>query len=303
MVHALGTALASETVEALVARGDGVPLYLEELTKTVAESGGGRSVEAIPATLADSLMARLDRLSTAKEVAQRAAVLGREFSYPMLASIADLDESALRQGLARLVEAEILFVRGAPPAATYTFKHALVQEAAYESLLKRVRQQLHARVCDALAANGDGAPAQFEVLAHHAERAGRVDEAIDHLERAGVASQQRTAHGEAARHFERAIALLATHPESIERDAREVRLGYALGISYAAWTGYGSPIRRAVVGRTLMLAERVGDWRTWMVAAIFVAASDSYNGHHERSRVLTERVLHAPRADETERTL
>jgi class 3 adenylate cyclase/tetratricopeptide (TPR) repeat protein len=303
MVHALGAALASETLEALVARGDGVPLYLEELTKAVAESGAGRSVEAIPATLADSLMARLDRLSTAKEVAQRAAVLGREFSYSMLAAIAELDESALRQGLARLVEAEILFVRGAPPAATYTFKHALVQEAAYESLLKRVRQQLHARVCDALAADGDGAQAPFEVLAHHAERAGRVDEAIDHLERAGVASQQRTAHGEAARHFERAIALLATHPESIERDAREVRLGYALGISYAAWTGYGSPIRRAVVDRTLMLAERVGDWRTWMIAAIFVAASDAYNGHHERSRVLTERVLHAPRADETERTL
>src|SRR5262249_56160180 len=117
--------------------------------------GGGeadvaRRVGAIPATLADSLMARLDRLSAAKEVAQRAAVLGREFPYALLAAVAEMDEAALRQGLARLVEAEILFVRGEPPSAAYTFKHALVQEAAYGSLLKRTRQQLHGRVVEVL---------------------------------------------------------------------------------------------------------------------------------------------------------
>jgi hypothetical protein len=132
--------LSAETVEALVARADGVPLYVEELTKAVAEPGAVRGADAIPTTLAGSLMARLDRLSAAKEVAQRAAVLGREFSYALLAAVAEMDEAALPQGLVRLVEAEILFVRGEPPSATYTFKHALVQEAAYGSLLKRTRQ-------------------------------------------------------------------------------------------------------------------------------------------------------------------
>ncbi len=118
--------------DALVARADGVPLFVEELTKAVLEPGAARDVEAIPATLADSLMARLDRLSTAKEVAQRAAVLGREFGYPLLAAMVGLDEAALRQGLARLVDAEILFARGELPAGPYTFKHALIQETAYQ---------------------------------------------------------------------------------------------------------------------------------------------------------------------------
>ena len=141
-----GSDLPAATLDALVARADGVPLYVEELTKTLAEPGAARGVEAIPASLADSLMARLDRLSAAKEVGQQAAVLGREFGYPLLAAIVDMDEAALRHGLERLVEAEILFARGEPPAATYTFKHALIQETAYQSLLKRTLQQLHARV-------------------------------------------------------------------------------------------------------------------------------------------------------------
>src|SRR6202158_5284329 len=139
-----GTDLPAAPLDALVARAGGGPLYVEELTKAVVEPGAAQGVEAIPASLADSLMARLDRLSTAKEVAQRAAVLGREFGYPLLAAMAGMDEAALRHGLARLVEAEILFARGEPPAAAYTFKHALIQEAAYESLLKRTRQQLRA---------------------------------------------------------------------------------------------------------------------------------------------------------------
>src|SRR5262249_10178418 len=270
---------------------EATPLFHEELTQTAAQPGAAaaRGGATSPGTLAGSLMARRDRLSPAKEVAQRAAVLGREFPYALLAATADLDEAVLRQGLARLVEAEILFVRGVPPAATYTFKHALVQEAAYESLLKRARQQLHARVCDVLgAADGDGAQAQFEVLAHHAERAGRVDEAIDHLERAGFASQHRIAHGEAVRHFERAITLLGTQPESIERDAREARLQYALAFSSVASASYGSAVRRAALERTMVLAERAGNWRTWVVATLLIASSDSGNGHYERARALTE---------------
>ena len=131
------TDLPAATLDALVTRADGVPLFVEELTKAVTELGAARGVDAIPASLADSLMGRVDRLSTAKEVAQRAAVLGREFGYPLLAAMVDMDEGSLRRSLGRLVDAEILFVRGEPPTATYTFKHALIQETAYESLLKR----------------------------------------------------------------------------------------------------------------------------------------------------------------------
>jgi predicted ATPase len=172
MVAALrGMELPADTLDALVARAGGVPLYIEELTKAVVEPGAVQSVEAIPVALADSLMARLDRLSTAKDVAQRAAVLGREFGYRLLAAVAGVDEPALRHGLARLAEADIVFVRGEPPEATYTF--ALVQEAAYGSLLKRARQQLHSRVVEVLAAEfPERAAVEPEVVARHAEAAG-----------------------------------------------------------------------------------------------------------------------------------
>ena len=166
---------------------------------------------AIPVTLQDSLLARLDRLSSAKDVAQRAAVLGREFPYALLAAIAGMDDGALQQGLARLVEAELVFVRGVPPEATYTFKHALVQEAAYESLLKRTRQQLHAKVVDVLLEQfPERAAAEPELVARHAELAGRIGEAISHYQRAGEQAQARSAHEEALRHFRQALALLIT---------------------------------------------------------------------------------------------
>ena len=209
MVAALaGAELPAATLDALVARADGVPLYVEELTKAVVEPGAARGVEAIPATLADSLMARLDRLSAAKEVAQRAAVLGREFGYPLLAAIAGIDEAALRQGLARLVDAEILFARGEPPAATYTFKHALVQETAYESLLKRTRQQLHARVAQVLEERfPERVAAEPEVIARHYDQAGLAAQAIAHYQRAGERATQRSANEEAIGHLRRALAL------------------------------------------------------------------------------------------------
>src|SRR5262249_38165264 len=145
----------------------------------VAEPDVARGVDAIPATLADSLMARLDRLSAAKEVAQRAAALGREVTYALLANVAEIDEGGLRQALPRLVQAEILFVRGEPPSATYTFKHALVQEAAYASLLKRTRQQLHGRIVDMLVERfPEQVATEPEIVARHAEAAGRLDDAV-----------------------------------------------------------------------------------------------------------------------------
>jgi tetratricopeptide (TPR) repeat protein len=283
-----GRGLPAETLDALVTRADGVPLFVEELTKAVVEPGALPGVEAIPATLADSLMARLDRLSTAKEVAQRAAVLGREFAYPLLAAVGDLEEAALRQGLERLVEAEIVFVRGEPPDATYTFKHALVQEAAYESLLKRTRQQLHGRVVDVLTRNAATEPEQ---LARHAEAAGRIDEAIASYRRASEQAQAHSAFEESIRHLRRAIALISAQPEGGERDAREVPLQFALGDAVSAARGYTHPEVQAAFERARSLCEAVGDahgvgWALAGLAEYLMAC-----GLVERAGVFATRVL------------
>lgn len=261
MVTAIGsTHLGAETADALVARADGVPLFIEELTKSVLGPGAVRDAAAIPSTLADSLMARLDRLATGKDVAQRAAVLGRELSYTLLAAVAGMSETTLRRGLARLVKAEILFVRGEPPDATYTFKHALVQEAAYESLLKRARQTMHGRVVDVLLAElPERAAAEPELVARHAEAAGRVTEAVDCYQRAGERAQSRSAHAEAIRHFEHAIAILLTQPESRARDTREAALQVPLAESRTVALGYTSPAVEAAHERTRALCEAVGD--------------------------------------------
>jgi class 3 adenylate cyclase/tetratricopeptide (TPR) repeat protein len=295
MVTALGgPELATATRDALVARADGVPLYIEELTKAVVEPGMARGVEAIPATLADSLMARLDRLSTAKDVAQRAAVLGREFGYPLLAATAGLDEAALRHGLARLIDAEILFACGAPPAATatYIFKHALIQETAYQSLLKRTRQRLHGRVVDVLvAAFPERAAAEPEVVARHAEVAGRIDDAIAFYQRAAERAQARSAQEEAIRHLRHAITLLAPQPDSRERDARETALQLALGGSLMAARGYTHPEVEVAYERARVLCEAVGDAR-WLGFALSGLATFCHNyGQIERARALAVRVL------------
>ena len=229
------TELPSATLEALVARADGVPLYIEELTKAMAEPGAARGVEAIPATLADSLMARLDRLSSAKEVAQRAAVLGREFGYPLLATTAGIDEAALRQGLGRLVEAEILFARGEPPAATYTFKHTLLQETAYQSLLRRARQQLHARVAQVLEERfTERVAAEPELIARHYDQAGLAAQVITHYQRAGEHATQRSANKESIGHLQRALDLVGTLPETRERHRRELGLQMAIAVPLSA---------------------------------------------------------------------
>ena len=280
-------------IDAIVARADGIPLYSEELTRTILEPGVARQVEEIPATLADSLMARLDRLSAAKEVAQRASVLGREFSYPLLAAVVGLEEAALRHGLARLDEAEILFVRGEPPQSSYTFKHALVQEAAYESLLKRTRRQLHGRVVEVLLAQfPERAAAEPEVMARHAELAGQTDEAITYYQRAGEQAQARSAHGEAIAQFRKAIALLATQPEGAQRDTHEVALQLLLGGSLIADRGFAHPEVEAPYERARVLCEAVGDAGRRLGIAQLGLANFHYNrGEVERGRALAAEVL------------
>jgi predicted ATPase len=187
-----GKHLPTAVVQRIVEKTDGVPLFVEEMVKAVLESGvlqetdnqyeltGSLSALAIPATLQDSLMARLDRLVTAKAVAQYAAVIGRQFSYQVLQAVSQLDETVLQHELKRLVDAELLYQRGLPPQATYTFKHALIQDTAYASLLRSTRQQYHQRIAQVLAARfPETAETQPELLAHHYTEAGLNEQAVD----------------------------------------------------------------------------------------------------------------------------
>ncbi len=302
MVAALsvGGTLPESVVDLVVTRADGVPLYLEELVRTVLESrrllaGDGeeapRTELAIPATLHDSLVARLDRLSAAKEVVQRAAVLGREFSYALLARTAGLDEQTLHHGLVRLVEEELLFQRGEPPAASYIFNHALIQEAAYQSLLRRTRRQLHARVAQVLLEEfPTQAAAVPEVVARHYEAAGLVERAVAHYRQAGEHAVVRSAHAEALSHFRKGIALLAELPEGTDRVAREIPLQLALGPSVVAAQGWGHPDFQAALERALALCGPAGD-RAQRANALAVLSSFHANSGNPQRGIELARVL------------
>jgi predicted ATPase len=209
-----GKALPPEVLAQIIEKTDGVPLFVEELTKAILESGqlkavdghdeltGAVSTFTIPATLQDSLMARLDRLVTAKGVAQMGATIGRQFAYDLLQAVAQLDDTTLQRELGRLVEAELLFQRGVPPQATYVFKHALIQDAAYASLLKSTRQQYHQRITQVLEEQfPEIAAAQPELLAHHCTEAGLVEPAVGYWQRAGERSTARSAYVETAAHL------------------------------------------------------------------------------------------------------
>src|SRR5262249_25333262 len=287
-----GPELPAATRDALVARADGVPLYIEELTKAVTAPGAARNVAAIPATLADSLMARLDRLSAAKEVAQRAAVLGREFGYPLLAATAGLDEAALRHGLARLVDAEILFARGAPPAATYCFKHALIQETAYQSLLKPTRQQRHARVAQGLEERfPERVASEPEVVARHAEAAGLTATAVTYYQRAGERAHGRSAYEEEIVHLRQALGLLAALPESADRHAREIALQLAPGSSLLAARGFGQREFETAMQRARVLCEVVRDLPHLGAALGGLANFYTNRGQFDLGIALAEQVL------------
>jgi TOMM system kinase/cyclase fusion protein len=267
-----GKALPAEVLEQVIARSDGVPLFVEEFTKTVLESGVLRQTDehyaltrllpalAIPVTLHDSLMARLDRLITAKGVAQLAAIIGRHFPYELLHAVSHLDDATLQRELGHLVEAELLYQRGLPPHATYTFKHALIQEAAYQSLLKRTRQQYHQRLAEVLLERfPDTAETQPEVVAHHFTEAGLMTQAIDYWHTAGQRATQRSAHVEAIAHLTRGLELLLTLPDTPERALRELTLQLALGAPLQATKGYAAPERRQVYTRAVELCQQLGE--------------------------------------------
>ena len=270
--HAGGKALPEEVVEHIVGRTDGVPLYVEELTKAILEAEflrehdgvyrltGPMSDITIPATLQDSLMARLDRLPNIREVAQLGAVLGREFVYEMVQAIASIDESTLQNGLDQLVAAELLYQRGRPPRAKYIFKHALVQDAAYLSLLKRTRQYYHRQVAELMESRfPEIVQSQPELVAHHYTEAGQAEPAIEYWRRAGRRAAERSANGEAVSHLNRALTLLLTLPEGVERDSEELDLQVALTGPVIGYMGYTAPETERVYARALELCERVGE--------------------------------------------
>jgi predicted ATPase len=205
-------------------------------------------------------MARLDRLVTAKAVAQYAAVIGRQFAYDLLSTVSQLDEATLQRELGRLVEAEIVYQRGVPPQATYMFKHALIQDAAYQSLLKSTRQQYHQRIAQVLEAEFPAsAEAQPELLAHHYTEASLIEKAVRYWYHAGQRASERSAHLEAIRHLTRGLEVLTTVPETSERLQQELDIQIALVPVWMVIKGYGAPEVEHACARARELCHQVGN--------------------------------------------
>jgi tetratricopeptide (TPR) repeat protein len=255
-------ALSDDTVIAVVERTGGIPLFVEELTRMVLEAGNEKLTRReIPVTLHDSLMARLDRLGTAKEVAQVGSVVGSEFSFELIRAVHPIGEDELQQALHTLADADLLYVRGIPPEATYQFKHALVRDAAYQALLKSRRKELHRQVArmieEKFAALKETHP---ELLARHWTEADETERAIGEWERAGKAAEGRSAFREALASYDEALKLLELVPDSPERDARELALRYAALIVLLFMKGGGAPEAIDMARRAIALARKSGNF-------------------------------------------
>ncbi len=258
-------------IEQVYDRAGGVPLFVEEFTKMVQEAvvrqkgtegapGPALLGHEIPSTLQDLVMARLDRMENGRELAQLAAVLGREFSHEVLSAVAAVDEPILQAELAELAQAEILYPKGRPPRCTYIFKHALLEDALYNSLIKARRQQFHQRIGDVLESQfPQTAETQPELLGHHFTEAGSPEKAIGYWLQAGQRSRERSALSEAIGHLTRGRALLETLAESRERDVLELQFLTALGPVYIAARGYAAPEVGPVLTRARELCRKIGD--------------------------------------------
>jgi class 3 adenylate cyclase/tetratricopeptide (TPR) repeat protein len=298
-----GKALPADVLEQIIAKTDGVPLFLEELVKTVLESGLMREENgvyvlnsaltplAIPSTLHDSLMARLDRLAPVKGTAQIGAAIGREFSYRLLEAVSPIKGASLREALNQLIAAELIHGRGYPPESTYVFKHALVQDTAYASLLKSRRQQLHQQIGEAVR---DSFPEQADsepgVIAHHFTRAGLSEQAVEWWGRSGRRAMSRFANLEAVQSFTSALTLVSQMPKSDEIQRQELLLRLALGPALLATRGYASAEAEWNYDAAHALAESLGERE-----AAFVSARGLWNcfydrGDQNRSLVLAERL-------------
>jgi len=236
---AASKALSDETVATVVERTGGVPLFVEELTRAVLESGDERAHREIPATLHDSLMARLDRLGSAKEVIQIGAVIGNEFSYELLHVVHPIAEQGLQEALRSATDAELVYVRGIAPDSTYQFKHALIRDAAYEALLKARRRDLHRMVAQTITDKfTELAKAHPEVLARHWTEAGETEQAIAAWLSAGKSAESRNAFKEALGSYQRALTLLEALPESAEYNDRELELSQSVVSMLYVTKGY-----------------------------------------------------------------
>jgi len=286
-------ALAGETVDAVVERTGGVPLFVEELTRALLESGSGElRGRDIPVTLHDSLMARLDRMGGGKEVAQVGAVIGGEFSYELLHAVYPIAEAELQAALHKLTDAELLYVRGIAPDATYRFKHALIRDAAYEALLKSRRKELHGLVARAI----DGEfpalkEAHPEVLARHWSEVGETERAIAEWSRAGKAAEARSAFNEAQECYQQALELISLLPESPERDLRELELTQSNVRVLMITRGW--PARETIhtIERAAVLAEKSGNLKQLIHLMISRGATLGYSGALVAASEVADRAL------------
>ena len=252
-----GKVLPDDVIAQIADRTDGVPLFVEELTKSVLETGV--TPFGIPTSLHDSLMARLDRLGSVRRVAQTGAAIGREFSYELLRAVSRQPEDELKTALGRLVASELVFQRGAPPNAVYTFKHALVQDAAHGSLLRAARQQLHAQIAEALEAQSpELMDSQPELFAQHYAEAGLVEKSAACWGKAGHSSAARSAMAEAAAQLQKGLDQLALLPDEIERQRQELEFRSALGASLIAVKGFAAPETGHAYARARVLWEQLG---------------------------------------------
>jgi len=284
-------ALPAELLGQILAKTDGVPLFVEELTKAILESGelkdagdryeyvGSAHTVTIPATLRDSLMARLDRFMLVKEIAQIGAAIGREFSYELFEAVAPRTKSELDSALQQLTDSGLAFRRGTPPDAVYTFKHALVQDAAYDSLLKSRRQELHGKIARVIEERFPNIKeTEPEVLAQHFSRAGLSEQAIGYWLKSGERAIQRSAYTEAIENLRNGLELLETLPDTPERARSEERLRRVLGPALLVSRGYAAPEVEATFMRSRELCEQFGD-----VSELFLALRGLWAVHLVRA--------------------
>jgi predicted ATPase/class 3 adenylate cyclase len=307
IVHRMtdGKTFPKEVLAQIVEKTDGVPLFVEEITKAILESGqlqaldghyelvGSLSTLTIPATLHDSLMARLDHLVTAKAVAQYAAVIGRGFAYDLFQAVSQLDEATLQRELRRLVETELVYQRGVPPQAHYVFKHALIRDAAYESLLKSTRQRYHQRIAQVLEAQfPETVETQPELVAQHYTEAGLHEQAMVYWQRAGQQASARSAYREAIAHFTTGLATLQAFPQTPARLERELAFQMLLGPAIIALKGYGSQEVLQVYAHAQELCQQMGDPPQAFPVLYNLARLHFNRAEHQQARALGTRLLH-----------
>ena len=299
-----GKALPDPVVQQISAKSQGVPLFIEEITRSLVESGDLEELSdryvlrrsnrefAIPSTLQDSLVARLDRLGTAKEVALTASIIGREFPYELVAAISPTSRANLEADLESLVRSDLLGRQGAPPNSRYIFKHALIQDAAFHTVLRAKRRELHRRIGDVLADRfSEVAEREPELLAHHYTEAEASERALEYWRRAAERAAARLAYIEALGHVERAMKVISNLAPGVERDEWELTFLSIEGVSRMALDGWDSPSASRIYEASRAVAERLGRptelfrsvWGQWMGA--------HSNGHHVRAHALYNEIF------------